>query len=227
MAAIPIPKEVRPGVAALLLLDEDARQELLGALESARPSFGYQEFAENVADSVKTIERDSAENIASVLLSLHLIRTAANVELPSFINDFVEGIEQTEQKELLAKIPVDKFTEWLSRLLQVKSLALPAKARAKRNEYENLFCSADISTDVRPLFESAKGEGPAVVGALITYALKISYHHGNQLRDFFVAIDLEDLDTLEELIAEARSQSERLSPMLDTAQIPHPKNEGE
>lgn len=226
MAAIPIPKEVRPGIAALLRLNEDANHELLNALQNASPSFGYQQFAENVADSVKTIERDSAEDIASVLLSLHLIRTTANVELPSFIDDFVEGIEQTELKELLSKISVDKFKEWLSRFLQVKNLALPAKARAKRNEYENVFCSADISTDVRPLFESANGEGPAVMGALITFALKIGYHHGNQLRDFFVAMDSDDLNTLEELIAEARSQTKQLSPLLDTAQIPHPKNEG-
>lgn len=227
MAAIPIPREFKAGIAALLPLDEGARKELLSALENAPPSFWQRELIRNVADRVKTIERNSVEDIVKLLLGLRIIRSSAKVDLPSFVNDFVEGIEQTEQKEILSTVSVDKFKEWLSRFLEIKGLALTAKARVRRNEYENVFCSADMSTDVRPLFESSNEEQSAVVGALITHALRISYHHGNDLRDIFVSVDSDDLDRLEHLVAEARRQSEQLSPLLDVVKIPHPKNEGE
>jgi hypothetical protein len=227
MAALPIPKEVRPGVAKLLLLSDEAKQELLKALESAPLSFTYEDLTKNAVERVQTIEQDSAEDIIGVLLSLYLIRNTAKVPLSPFLEDFVEGIEQTELKEILSKVAVDKFKEWLATFLQVKGLAFTARARNKQWAYQNTFCSGEISTDVRPLFETVNGEQPTAIAALVMHTLKIRYHHGNDLRDLFVALDSDDLDKLEDLINEARSQSEQLWPLLDAAKIPYPKNEGE
>ena len=227
MAAIPIPKEVRPGVAKLLLLSDAAKQELLNALENAPLSFTYEELVTNSAQGVQTIERDSAEDIVSVLLSLYLIRNTAKVALSAFLEDFVEGIEQTELKDILSKVSVDQFKEWMARLLQVKGLAFTAKARTKQKDYENVFCTGDISTDVRPLFESANGKEHSAIAALVIYTLKISYHHGDELIDLFVAMNWGDLKKLEKLITEARNQSEQLLPLLEAANLPYPKNEGE
>lgn len=128
MAALPIPKEAQAGVAKLLLLSDEANQELMAALESAPLSFGYQELAENIAERVKSIEPDSADEVVQVLLSLYLIRSNAKVSIPEFIEDFIEGIHETDLNETFSKVPVDKFKQWLTRFLQVKALVFTTNA---------------------------------------------------------------------------------------------------
>jgi hypothetical protein len=66
-----------------------------------------------------------------------------------------------------------------------------------------------------------------VIAALITHTLKISYHQGNTLKDIFLAVDSGGLNTLEELIAQARAESKRLQPLLDAAKIPYPIDDGD
>lgn len=226
MAAIPIPKEVQPSVAKLLLLTDEENQEIVTALETAPLSFDAQELATSVAERVKSVEPETASEIIQVLLSLYLIQSKAEVPTPQFIEDFIEGIEETDLKETLTKAPVDRFRQRLSRFLQVKALAFTTKARATQNDFENTFCSGQISTDIRPLFESTDGD-PTPIAALITHTLKISYHHGNVLKDLFIAVDSDDLDTLEDLVEQARAESEQLVPLLNAAKIPYPRDESE
>jgi hypothetical protein len=224
MAAIPIPKEVQPSVAKLLQLSDEGAQEIMNALESAPLSFDDQELAENVAANVKSLEPNSANDIVQVLLSLYLIRSKVGVPIPGFINDFIEGVEQTDLKEILPKISTDKLKHWLSRFMGLRALAFTTNARTTQKEFEHTFCTGEMLTDIRPLFEPTNGDADAsrVIAALITHTLKISYHQGNRVKDLFLAVDSDGLDTLEGLIAQARAESEQLQPLLDAAKIPYP-----
>lgn len=222
MAAIPIPKEVQPSVAKLLQLSDEAAQEIMNALESAPLSFDDQELAENVAANVKSVEPESANEVVQILFSLYVIRNKAEVPVPEFIDDFLEGVEKTDLKEILSKVSTYKFKQWLSRFMGVRALAFTANARVTQKAFEHTFCTGQMLTDIRPLFESNNGAARRVIAALITHTLKISYHEGNRVKDLFLSVDSEDLDTLEELIAQARAESERLQPLLDAAKIPYP-----
>ncbi|HEX7772234.1 MAG TPA: hypothetical protein VF435_07410, partial [Pyrinomonadaceae bacterium] len=144
------------------------------------------------------------------------------VPIDEFINDIIEGIEdeETELKEGLVRLTPDRFRERLLFLLSNKALAFTAKARSKQRAHEKTFCTAQMLTDIRPVFASNGESGP--VAAVTTHILGISYHHGRDLKEIFIALDLDDLDLLEELINQARDEAMQLKSILTKAEVRYP-----
>jgi len=77
-----------------------------------------------------------------------------------------------------------------------------------------------ILTDVRPVFEPSAPEA-APAGAVIVHTLKISYRGDNSAKDFFVALDSEDVRQLTEQLERARSKAESLKSVLKAAEVPY------
>jgi hypothetical protein len=76
-------------------------------------------------------------------------------------------------------------------------------------------------TDVRPVFGSNGNAAP--VAAIPIHTLSISYHHGRILKEIFIALDADDLDTLEGLIYQAREEANQLKSILSRAEVPYPE----
>ncbi len=67
-------------------------------------------------------------------------------------------------------------------------------------------------TDIRPIFGPDPENEPE--SAVIVHTLKISYHEGRQIKEFFLALDPEQVDELIGVLERASLKSESLKRML-------------
>jgi hypothetical protein len=220
MGALTLPEELKPALAATLSLSDEAFEQFLSQLQSAPMSFSDSELSDNLAASTKLIPPDTLSSIIEMLVTFQWVPTSAGVSTDEFLDDLVEAINETDL-EVSIKSQPEKIRSRLGSLLGAKSIAFAASARQLRRNYERTFCSAELFTDIRPIFGN-EDDKPALA-AIVVHTLRIGYHERNLLKDFFVALTSDDLDTLEELIEIARDQSEQLDSVLDSANLAHPK----
>lgn len=219
MAALTVPKQYQSALADLVSLDDASFAELLEAIKNAKLSFTSEALSTSITANVKSISSDRIDSIIELLTSLHFIRSGVYVPLEDFVDDLIEGAEESELKETVAKSR-DAIKPRFITLLREKAIGFAATARAAERNYERSYCNAEMLTDIRPIF--ANGDGPPIA-AVLTHTLKISFHQRERLKDIFITLAPDDLDELEALIEQAQVESEQLMAALDKAQIAHPE----
>jgi hypothetical protein len=219
MAALTIPKEFQPAIADIVTFDDSAFAGLLEAIKAAKLSFTNDDLLSNVTANIASIESDRVEAIIEVLTTLHFIRSGARVSLNQFVDDVLEGAAETDLAEVIAKSH-DKAGQRLIALLSEKAIGFAAKAREKQRDFERSYCTAEMLTDIRPIFGNGDG---SPIAAVLTHTLKISYHQREKLNDLFITLNSDDLEELDDIIQQARIESEQLGVVLDKAQIAYPK----
>ena len=205
-----IPEEQQPRLLWLARADVGAYEELADALSHAPMRFR----TGDLIGSMPPLSQPELRNAVESLRELAMVRAGAEVELDEFVDDVVGG---------MAGALGDRFTESdrvslgerLRKLLGYESIAAPAKARSLLVDHANYLCRARILTDVRPVFGPDVEQTPAT--ALVVHTLKLSYHQGSSLHDFFVVLDRRDLDELSELIERAKNKENSLHAMLGAA----------
>jgi hypothetical protein len=219
VAALRIPKELQSVLADLVTVDDSAFAELLDAVKNAQLAFTTEALATNVVAKITHIPEDRVESIIELLTGLHFIRSGVSVPLDDFVDDLLEGAEE-DLGETLSKVR-DQAKQRLMELLGQRTIGFAAKARETERNFERSYCKAEMLTDIRPMFDNGDG---APLAAVLTYTLKITYHQRERMKDFFVTLTSDDLSELEDLVNQARFESEQLAAILEKAKIVHPKD---
>lgn len=209
MAIFIIPKEYEVGLAGLLSLSDSSVKELLSALESVSPSVRYKSLADRVAPKVSSIPKDELEDVIEVLFSLSSIRTAAEVPTDVFVADICEAVNESGSPLLEeASSRCDSFKRNFAQLLECKTLEIASKAGMLLREHAQTYCSARILSDIRPIFGESVEAVP--IAATVVHTLKVAYHQGDELKDFFLAMSTKDVRKLRELLDRADAKAESL-----------------
>lgn len=220
MAALLIPEEYKDGMATLLELEDAAIDDLVSALENAPLAMNYKTLSERTAPNISSIPREDVDDILEILVSLYVVRANADVPVPEFITDICEAMDESDDVRL--NIPAEKrysFMQRLLRLFSVNALSVAAKARSVLINHEHALCSTRMFTDIRPVFGEHADASP--LAAVLIHTLKIKYHHGNYLKEFFVAMDTEDLTNLKQVIERAEKKAASLKSVIDAAKLPY------
>jgi hypothetical protein len=218
MALFSIPPIYRPGFAALLALSADQARSLAAALQGAPATFSTSELEQVIAPAVPSISPSQLHAILETLLSLYALRAQLDAPLEEFAEDICETIEQGGANGL--HLPPERrsgFKSDLGELLSVTNLKLGAKSVDVWYEQDHIFHDARILTDVRPVFGGEPDDVPAA--AMIVHTLRISYHHGDVLEDFFFAMSRDDLDALAAIVERAQVKTEAITKMLERAGV--------
>jgi len=85
-------------------------------------------------------------------------------------------------------------------------------------EHEHVWHSARVLTDLRPVFGADPKQAPAA--AVIIHNLKIAHQAGREIREFFVALDNQDLRKLQEVLERAVKKEASLSSVAEKAGLP-------
>ena len=91
-----------------------------------------------------------------------------------------------------------------------------AKASVIRTDYERVFQSSRILTDVRPIFHDTDSL-PAIIA--ISHNLKLTYIRSSNKEDFFVALDDADLEMLVETLSRAQAKSKILKEWYNSSSL--------
>jgi hypothetical protein len=110
------------------------------------------------------------------------------------------------------------FKRCLNDLLTADVFSIGAKALALMQEHERTFCQARIITDIRPVFGSEVSKPPRAV--VVAHTLRISYHEGDERKDFYVALDSDDIESLRELLDRADAKARSLEDVIVSTKVP-------
>ena len=201
MASLKIPESHRLGLAKLRRLPDENIEVIVSALQHLPPHMPKKrDIMAAITPLVRNLTADDLERISETLFSLYCVRADADVSLPKFASDVSDALRDSGEK-----FTGDEFAQFKNRiekLLSADQLSIASKALTLQVDHENAFCEAKVLTDVRPVFGTKVDDPPA--GFVVTHTLKIGYHDaGLEHRDYYVALDEDDLTTLKSVIERA------------------------
>ncbi|MBA3426745.1 MAG: hypothetical protein H0U04_19895 [Rubrobacter sp.] len=215
MAGLRIPQEYQRSFAEIRGLDEEQVQEFVSALESESPTVNRADLHTRVASNVDTIARSDLDRLLDTLVSLYALREGMGLGIPDFAEAVCEAMDESGAEELRLddEVERDLFKARLVQLLGINSLDTSAKANDLQYEHERtVHGPVRVLTDIRPIFGPDPENEPE--SAVIVHTLKISYHEGRQIKEFFLALDPEQVDELIGVLERASLKSESLKRML-------------
>lgn len=211
-----IPKEDIPAIKALEAMPNASVEAFLKALKSVSPSADTDEIAKQITEQVPSIPTKELEAVLDTLYGLYFIREVSGVKRETFLDDFIEGIQNEPELTVDGK-DVPRIRTKFEKLFNIEAFTLLSKAKRLQRDGERLYCDAKILSDVRPVF----GIKPTVrpTGAVITHTLKIGYHERGDHKDFNVVLDSIDLVELSDVIDRAFMKDKTLRALLKDAKL--------
>lgn len=225
-ARLRIPTEYYGGFAKLLRLTPEQFHEFLAALRSTAPTFSVARFSARAADRLPLAAVDVREMV-DVLTSLHSIRADLGWTVPDFVDAVCDALAAVEDSAL----PKPDDGNWqgvrnrLTLALGVETLGVVAKANVLWFQQDHSFADTQILTDLRPVFGAKPEEAPAA--AMIVHQLRIEYFEGLARKEFFVAMNVADLQRLRATLDRAERKEESMRSLLKAASVPLLEEEAE
>lgn len=213
-----IPKQYRPGLAALVGLSTTAFDELFAALQRAPVTTTEKELKAWTAPEVKSVSDADLTNLISSLTSLRrVLARTQEISAEILAQDVIRALESDT-----AIVPdlTPPAVERIASLLKLESLSvIETKAMELKSEFEHAFCNCRIFTDLRPVFGNNVKDAPNAM--LIVHTLKLGYHDSDEgkHKDFHVVLDDGDLRAMRDAIDRAEDKSKSLKTGLDSAGI--------
>ena len=209
-AELRVPDFLKQGLEKLGNLPEEAVEELLSLLRGEEAALSSVDISRRVASKTQEFEQKDVEEIVDALLSMYRARQEYGVSTDTLIRDMssAEGLETSSEQ----------LEERLAKFLDVESLMITAKAFNVMSSHEHVMLKAQVLTDMRPIFREEDAGPPAA--AVITHMLKLTYRQDEGEREFFLAMDSEDVRKLREVLERADYKAQSLRSLLQQTEIP-------
>ncbi len=153
-----------------------------------------------------------AIEVFQTLASLYVSMDIANESPETFAGEVIHTIRESKDPEFhLEEGKWDDFRQYLAEILSLDAtLGVSAKASELKTEYANVFCTARIITDLRPVYGRDVLKGPT--SAVVVHEARITYHEdgADATKDFYVVLDSEDIQQLRKLLARAVNKERSL-----------------
>jgi hypothetical protein len=173
--------------------------------------------AARISKKVPSIPMEQLASILDVLYTIYYIRELSGVEPSTFLEDFMEGVQNVPQLKA-EKRGLARLRGRFEQLLSTNSFNLLSKAKRLQRDGERLYCDAKILSDIRPVFSHNPTSRP--LGAVVTHTLRLGYHESGDHKEFRVILDSVDLDALADVIFRAQAKDGTLRALLKDAKLP-------
>lgn len=197
-------------------------QELISVLEEQTPTVNRLDLRLRIGERITSIPTNELDKVMETLLSLYALRDDMGLSIPDFVEIIGDTINESDNERLRFADDMERshFDASLARLLGAESLDIAARATDLQYEHERTFHGfARVLTDVRPVFGMNPEDLPR--GAVIAHTLKISYHENRDIKEFFIALDTDQLDELIGVLARASLKAESLKRFLGETEVPY------
>ena len=151
MAQVQIPPKQRKALQTFVELSQESTESLLRALRDAKPTMTPAQLARQVAKIVKipfSDIREILELITSILIAVRTAKRAKQSTAASVATAI--SAEKLIGKELSSE-EVEGLKEKLLRFLELPILEITVKATDVMLQHKNVFVSARVLTDARPI----------------------------------------------------------------------------
>jgi hypothetical protein len=214
IAPIAVPENLRPAIQLVLELDQKSANRVLEALKTVTPSLDVDGLASQLKDLLRgVIDEDKTEWLTSGLLAI----TSGPLAIEVNKSEFAEALAASPDLNVPESRRASARDRFLS-FMDIDSVLVTARALDVLSEQPARFVSARILSDLRPVFGSNIDARPSA--AVIVHNLRITYNTARRQEQFFVALDAEDLDSLDGAITRARRKAKSMSSMLRSLDVP-------
>lgn len=154
------------------------------------------------------------EEIIGLAATLYSVKNREEASIDEVVDAVCQAAQERNLKAKSEKPDWGAVKAFLKEILSPQSpFAITAKTMEILAERERVYCDARILTDIRPIFKEKLDEGTAA--AIITHTIRIAYHEGPELKEFYVAIDGSNLDDLQNQITRAKDKQKSLKSMIE------------
>lgn len=218
MPALNIPERYQAGVQKIATLPTDTLEALAAALNDVSAAVSSKDRTAAIRTKVEGISQDDLALIIRTLDSLYQVRAHLETPPEKFVSDIIEAVRGTKATALASSEDLKEFQSRLTRLLSAAPLAISAKAQVLEREYPQLYHSAKIVTDIRPIFGQSTKDPPD--GVILDHTLKVVYHEclGDH-RELYLAVNSSDLAELKKIIQRAEEKESTLRTLLSSKGI--------
>jgi hypothetical protein len=205
-----LPEQARAGLKKLLEQKQDIIEDLAAALEGEPPELTSALVSERVARKVKDLAAEDVQSIIRALLTIATGRLAVQQPVAEFAQSLVDQERATiEERDRSRAVAV------LQRLLSARAIAGTSKATDVITDHSQIFLSARMLTDLRPVFGEAPSSQP--IAAALVHTLKITYAKDRDTLEFFVAMDEQDIQRLREVLERENIKTKALRSVITTS----------
>lgn len=213
MASLRVPEEHRAGLARLLNLSSEDTRKVVSTLESVPITNALRQTLVERLSTLDAILQGNVDEAAEALTGLYIVLAHSNEPPSEMANEITDSLKEIGVE---LKFP-DEVQQRLTQLLSFDSLVVSAKAEGFMYEYENVFSTARVHTDIRPIFGLDAQEPPKA--GVITHTLNIHYFHGGEHKEINIALDEIDIGSIIEALDRADNKGESLKSVLEMARL--------
>lgn len=187
---------------------------LLSALESATATFDPKGLGRQITPFSEGWTESETESVVSLLMTLNGV-----CDSDSTSEQLAQEICDTLKRDgVLKESECPTFANRLVRLLSVNSVDLSSKASELFHEHSNVFESARIISDVRPVF----GKGSAsesIAGVVVVNTLKIKFFDRAGSKDIYIGLDEQDIEQVRDTVNRAFAKTKAIKQMVKAGKI--------
>lgn len=219
LAGISIPDSSLEALGALVNITDTVMGELLSALREIPVSLNRETIQKIISARVRSASREDLDKLTRVVLTTNATRGHFEAPIPEFVDDVVSAMLRSERPELFIVGDTEKkFRANLTQLLSFESLSTASKAMHLKDDHERVFYLGRILTDARPVYGADTKEAPSAI--VISHTLKLSFSKDDGFGDFYIVLDRDDLEFLQDLLERAKQKEDSLKNVFKAAQIP-------
>ena len=212
MPRLTIPDRHRVPMTDLFSLPEPQFAELVSALQQFAPKPDSVALADL---SVPSIEKKQLRGMLRAIGALYAIWAAVADKSP---DEFAEDVLSSALSLGLSDNALSARNR-VRQLLGAPSLLRASKAESVLTDHQRIFENAKVLSDIRFAFQADPEAEP--YGAVLVHVLKLTYHEHGEHKEFYLALDGEDLESVKKAIDRARSKTKNLLKKLSDAQVPY------
>lgn len=221
MPSITIPKSARAAIRHLIHFSASDFDAFLDALSRAEPSLDQDNFWKHAAARVSGVDHGVIESILHEIFQMDSARVDAAMDGLD-LNKFAEAVVEAAASSKSEEFPFEEGDRKIlkDRLVRIfeggKGLKITMKAMGVLIDQDHTFYHARIMTDIRPVFND---KGDSVDAAVIVHNLRIHYGENSDHKDFYVALDTSDIQSLRGVLDRADAKAKCLQGLLKTSGV--------
>ncbi|MEH2158813.1 hypothetical protein [Nostoc sp.] len=218
MKNLRIPAQYQLGFTLIIKIHESFFNKLMKAITEIHPFISIDSLVEEISPKLEEIAINDLQEVLRAIRSIYALGNQENLNKNEIITGLKNAVSSDDTFSDLSDEELARFGERLAKLLAIDgSISISSKAISLLQEYDHILLNSHILTDVRPVFKSEAKEG--IAGALIVYTLKIEYQDASGLREFYVALDSNDVRNLQGQLSESLVKAEVIESMLNKVDV--------
>lgn len=204
-----IPEVYQEGFRGLGSYSKTEFEKIVKALTQLDPVVTIRELALRISESFDLDEASLYEVLLSVASITPYLYEDKVTDLAKSISNVALRIDLIDEKNF------EEFESRLLFLLNNKMIFYPARAQDLLSEYDRIFINSRILTDIRPVFGVDVKEPPECGMVVHSLSINCRESRSDNYKDYFFALDSQDLSVLKEAIERAEAKASSLKTVFE------------